>query len=228
MTRRKLIIGAAVILAAILVTRNIKNLSLPSGNLIQNDLPSSSLSVSPEPLKDRPQVEISTPKGVFVIELRPDLAPKTITNFLSKWVNGYCDGKTFHRIEDWVVQGCDPKGDGTGGNSTLPTETSDASFTTGSLGVALSYQAFGTYIQFLYIDILGLKASLVGIGWSLYGIWNAVNDPLAGYWSDNTRTRWGRRIPWIVGTFIPVGLFFYLLWVPPSPLIKGGQTPLFI
>ena len=101
-------------------------------------------------------------------------------------------------------------------------------YAAGSLGVALSYQAFGTYIQFLYIDILGLKASLVGIGWSLYGIWNAVNDPLAGYWSDNTRTRWGRRIPWIVGTFIPVGLFFYLLWVPPSPLIKGGQTPLFI
>src|SRR3989344_4276583 len=136
MTRRKLIIGAAVILAAILVTRNIKNLSLPSGNLIQNDLPSSSLSVSPEPLKDRPQVEISTPKGVFVIELRPDLAPKTITNFLSKWVNGYCDGKTFHRIEDWVVQGCDPKGDGTGGADSLPTETSDTSFTAGSLGVA--------------------------------------------------------------------------------------------
>jgi len=41
-------------------------------------------------------------------------------------------------------------------------------YASGSLGVALSYQAFGTYIQFLYIDILGLKASLVGIGWSLY------------------------------------------------------------
>jgi len=41
-------------------------------------------------------------------------------------------------------------------------------YASGSLGVALSYQAFGTYIQLLYIDILGLKASLVGIGWSLY------------------------------------------------------------
>ena len=101
-------------------------------------------------------------------------------------------------------------------------------YASGSLGVALSYQAFGTYIQFLYIDILGLKASLVGIGWSLYGIWNAVNDPLAGYWSDNTKTRWGRRIPWILCTFIPVGLFFYLLWVPPSPLISAGEIPLFI
>lgn len=101
-------------------------------------------------------------------------------------------------------------------------------YASGSLGVALSYQAFGTYIQFLYIDILGLKASLVGIGWSLYGIWNAVNDPLAGHLSDRTRTRWGRRTPWIAGAFIPVGLFFYLLWVPPSPLLRGGQAPLFV
>lgn len=101
-------------------------------------------------------------------------------------------------------------------------------YASGSLGVALSYQAFATYIQFLYIDILGLKAALVGIGWSIYGIWNAVNDPLAGYFSDNTRSRFGRRIPWIASTFIPVGLFFYLLWVPPTPLIRGGQTPLFV
>ena len=101
-------------------------------------------------------------------------------------------------------------------------------YASGSLGVALSYQAFGTYIQFLYIDILGLKASLVGTGWSLYGIWNAVNDPLAGHLSDRTRSPWGRRTPWIAGAFIPVGLLFYLLWVPPAPLLDGGQVPLFV
>jgi len=101
-------------------------------------------------------------------------------------------------------------------------------YSSGALGTSLSYLAFGTYIQFLYIDILGLKASLVGIGWSLYGIWNAFNDPLAGFLSDNTRTKWGRRKPWIAGAFIPLGLFFYLLWVPPSPLIEGGDVPLFI
>lgn len=101
-------------------------------------------------------------------------------------------------------------------------------YSSGALGVALSYLAFGTYIQFLYIDILGVKASLVGIGWSLYGIWNAFNDPLAGFLSDNTRTKWGRRIPWIAGAFIPLGFFFYLLWVPPSPLVEGGGVPLFI
>lgn len=101
-------------------------------------------------------------------------------------------------------------------------------YAVGSLGTSLSYQAFGTYIQFLYIDILGINAVWIGLGWSLYGIWNAVNDPLAGYWSDNTHSRWGRRIPWIAATFIPVGLFFYLLWVPPLSIIQSGEVPLFI
>jgi glycoside/pentoside/hexuronide:cation symporter, GPH family len=98
----------------------------------------------------------------------------------------------------------------------------------GSLGTALSYQSFVAFIQFLYIVVFGLDVRLMGIGWSIYGIWNAINDPLAGYWSDNTKTRWGRRIPWIAATFIPVGLFFYLLWVPPQALIDGDDLYLFI
>lgn len=88
------------------------------------------------PITGNPQVTLTTPKGSFTIELRPDVAPKTVANYLAKWNSGYCDGLTFHRVEDWVVQGCDPKGDGTGGGDTLPTETSKESFLAGSVGVA--------------------------------------------------------------------------------------------
>ena len=87
-------------------------------------------------------------------------------------------------------------------------------YSAGSLGVALSYQAFSAYIQFLYIDILGVRAAWIGLVWALYGIWNAVNDPLAGYWSDRTRTRWGRRVPWMAGSLIPLTITFLLLWLP--------------
>ncbi len=87
-------------------------------------------------------------------------------------------------------------------------------YAAGSLGVALSYQAFSAYIQFLYIDILGVRAVWIGLVWALYGLWNAVNDPLAGYWSDRTRTRWGRRLPWIAGSLLPLIITFYLLWLP--------------
>jgi len=89
-----------------------------------------------EPISGRPQVQISTSKGDFVFELRPDLAPNTVAHFLGLFAQGKCNNLTFHRVEDWVVQGCDPKGDGTGGELSLPTETSAESFTVGSIGVA--------------------------------------------------------------------------------------------
>lgn len=101
-------------------------------------------------------------------------------------------------------------------------------YASGSLSVALSYQAFATYIQFLYIDVFGLRAAAVGLVWSIYGIWNAVNDPLAGYWSDRTRTRWGRRIPWIAALFLPLSLTFYLLWTPPASLVDDAANSLLI
>ncbi len=101
-------------------------------------------------------------------------------------------------------------------------------YSSGSLATAVSYQAFATYIQFLYIDTFGLKAAWVGIVWSIYGLWNAVNDPLAGYFSDRTHTRWGRRIPWIAGLFIPLSITFYLMWVPPEPLLETPGVPLLL
>lgn len=103
-----------------------------------------------------------------------------------------------------------------------------ALYASGSLSVALSYQAFATFIQFLYIDVFGLRAAAVGVVWSLYGLWNAVNDPLAGYWSDRTRTRWGRRIPWIAGLFIPLAVSFYFLWAPPQGLVDGPERALLL
>ncbi|GAB4160493.1 MAG: MFS transporter [Candidatus Promineifilaceae bacterium] len=101
-------------------------------------------------------------------------------------------------------------------------------YASGSLAVALSYQSFATYIQFVYIDVLGLAARWVGLAWSIYGVWNAINDPLSGYWSDRTKTRWGRRIPWIAGSFIPLSITFYFLWTPPAGLVAGRSTGLLL
>jgi cyclophilin family peptidyl-prolyl cis-trans isomerase len=74
--------------------------------------------------------------GVIQLALRPDKAPNTVATFISKANSGFYNGLTFHRVvADFVVQGGDPKGDGTGGG-TQPTELSDLPFCKGSLGIA--------------------------------------------------------------------------------------------
>jgi len=63
-------------------------------------------------------VVLKTTKGDITIELDADAAPKTVTNFLTLARAGYYNGLTFHRvIPDFMIQGGDPNGDGTGGTS---------------------------------------------------------------------------------------------------------------
>ncbi|MBU0672609.1 MAG: MFS transporter [Candidatus Margulisbacteria bacterium] len=85
----------------------------------------------------------------------------------------------------------------------------------GAVATALSYQAFSTYIIFFYVDVVKLPAYLAAIGMLIYAVWNAINDPLAGYISDHTHSRWGRRIPYIALGAVPFGLAYFLLWTPP-------------
>lgn len=67
---------------------------------------------------------IETDKGDIVMELYPQDAPQTVNNFVFLAREGFYDGLTFHRVEPgFVIQGGDPRGDGTGGPGyTLPAE----------------------------------------------------------------------------------------------------------
>jgi cyclophilin family peptidyl-prolyl cis-trans isomerase len=79
--------------------------------------------------------EIVTQAGRIKIKLLPKEAPNTVKNFLTKVRSGFYAGLTFHRVENWVIQGGDPLGSGRGGGS-MPTELSQMPFREGSVGVA--------------------------------------------------------------------------------------------
>jgi cyclophilin family peptidyl-prolyl cis-trans isomerase len=61
------------------------------------------------------KVTMDTPRGQLVLEVDPTIAPITANNFIFLACNGFYNGLKFHRVENWVVQGGDPRGDGTGG-----------------------------------------------------------------------------------------------------------------
>ena len=74
--------------------------------------------------KSAQRVTINTAKGQIVMEVYPDLMPVTVANFDKLVKSGFYNGLTFHRVENWVIQGGDPKGDGTGGSGqTIKLET---------------------------------------------------------------------------------------------------------
>ena len=97
----------------------------------------------------------------------------------------------------------------------------------GSMGAGLPENAFTTWALYLYVDKLGFPQQLFATAMLIYTIWNCINDPLFGFWSDRTHTRWGRRIPYIVLGTLPLALAFYLIWVPPASLLTpaGMFTP---
>jgi len=73
--------------------------------------------------------------GTFTIALRPDKAPQTVERFAGKARSGFYNNLLFHRVEDWVVQGGDPLGTGTGGEK-VPSEYNDLTFALGAVGIA--------------------------------------------------------------------------------------------
>ncbi|TFG49275.1 MAG: hypothetical protein E4H40_03250 [Candidatus Brocadiia bacterium] len=78
----------------------------------------------------------------------------------------------------------------------------------------------GTIIPFWYsiflTDIVRLELGLVSLFWLVVTLWDAVNDPLFGFLSDHTRTRWGRRRPYLLFGAVPFGLAFAALWFIPA------------
>ena len=66
--------------------------------------------------------------------------------------------------------------------------------------------------------MLGVDPWLCGVVFFVASVVDAVSDPLVGSWSDNFRSRWGRRHPFMLLSVVPLALAFYLMYAPPADL----------
>lgn len=98
----------------------------------------------------------------------------------------------------------------------------------GEFALGLPGTVVGAYMFFHYTDNLGLAIAYGAVARVVNAIWDGINDPIVGYLSDRTHTRWGRRRPWML-----VGIPLYLIlsvvaFVVPEGLKGAGLFAWFL
>ncbi|ANE46544.1 MFS transporter [Paenibacillus swuensis] len=99
---------------------------------------------------------------------------------------------------------------------------SPAMYAMGMLAMMIPSSAFNAFYNYYYVEKLGLGIAMATAARMIFLIWDAVNQPIFGYLSDRTNTRWGRRRPWIVGAIPFFMLTFVMVFTVPAGLSGYG------
>ncbi|MFL5296317.1 MAG: MFS transporter [Phenylobacterium sp.] len=92
------------------------------------------------------------------------------------------------------------------------------SYGLGSGALGVKDNGFSFFLLMFYSQVIGLDARLVGLALTAALVVDAFVDPMIGYWSDNVRSRWGRRHPFMYASAVPLAGLYFMLWNPPGSL----------
>jgi Na+/melibiose symporter-like transporter len=98
---------------------------------------------------------------------------------------------------------------------TLGSLTTKLFYGFGSVAFGVKDQGFAYFLLFFYNQVLGAPAAMVGMAIAVATFVDAFADPIVGQISDNLRTPWGRRHPFMYAAAIPVAIGYFFLWNPP-------------
>jgi GPH family glycoside/pentoside/hexuronide:cation symporter len=97
-----------------------------------------------------------------------------------------------------------------------PSRTTKIMYGVGDMGINLADTVVGLLFAIFLTDVVGLRPGLAAVVVFIGRTFDYINDPIIGYLSDRTRTRWGRRRPFILFGMLPFALVYMLLWwIPP-------------
>lgn len=85
----------------------------------------------------------------------------------------------------------------------------------GSVAYGVKDGGLKYFLLLFYAQVIGVDARLVSLAILIALVADAFSDPIVGYWSDNLRSKWGRRHPFMYAAAIPISLSYYFIWNPP-------------
>jgi glycoside/pentoside/hexuronide:cation symporter, GPH family len=106
-------------------------------------------------------------------------------------------------------------------NRTPLTFATNVYYGVGSIAFGVHQAVLTSALLLFFNQVVGLPAAWVGAAMMVTLIFDAICDPLIGEWSDHTRSRWGRRHPFMYASAIPAAVAFYFLFAPPLGWSKG-------
>ena len=90
------------------------------------------------------------------------------------------------------------------------------------VGAGYMYLLMSLYVMKFSTDVLLIAPAVMGIIFSISRIWDAISDPIAGYLSDRTTFKFGRRRTWMLLSFVPISFGFLAVFSPPESM--QGQS----